>query len=243
LTVLADIDAKRCPSCHSKLRRRRGQPIVLGETSRLDQQAALIVEKRNRQRGERPYEYSPPAAPPPVDAPEPDLVAIVVESPAPERVETIVFEPAPVEPEQFDAAAYDDEPVVDEPVAVADAIAAFTLPERAPVVAVPQPEPEPELAPTPRPEPVTAVEEEIVLDDEVESELFRDPAQRRDVNTLVDVLYRKARGDEVPAAVAPVAVAPAAAPEPVPLPRQPRPRRRLRLSSAASRRRRGYGDY
>ena len=100
LTVLAHTDAKRCPSCHSKLRRRRGQPIVLGETSRLDQQAARLVEKRNQQRGERPYEYSPPAAPPPVE-PEPEVVAIVVETPAPERAESIVFEPAPVEPEPF----------------------------------------------------------------------------------------------------------------------------------------------
>ena len=44
LTVLVETGAKRCPYCHSKLRRRRSQPIVLGESSRLDMQAALAVE-------------------------------------------------------------------------------------------------------------------------------------------------------------------------------------------------------
>jgi hypothetical protein len=53
LCVLHESTAKRCPTCQTKLRKRRGQPIVLGETSRLDLQATLPPDRRNRMRLER----------------------------------------------------------------------------------------------------------------------------------------------------------------------------------------------
>ena len=227
LTVLADLDAKRCPSCHSRLRRRRSKPIVLGEASRLDAQAALLVDKRNRQQAERAFAQAPPLEPRAEvrePEPEPELVAIAVETPEPE-----VFE---FEPFEFEPFELEPEPVA-EPVAVADAIAAFTLPERAPVVAVPEPRPEAE----PEPAPVIALETETVLDAEPEPQI--DLALRSDVNTMVDELYRKARAGQAatPAATPPVVTAV----EPVRVPRPARPRRRLRLTSSSSRRRRGYG--
>src|SRR5439155_11483355 len=53
LTVLPESTAKRCPGCHSKLRKSRAQPIVLGNTSRLDLQATLPIDRQNRKRLER----------------------------------------------------------------------------------------------------------------------------------------------------------------------------------------------
>ena len=50
LYVLLESTAKRCPTCQSKLRKRGGQPIVLGETSCLDLQATLPIDRQNRTR-------------------------------------------------------------------------------------------------------------------------------------------------------------------------------------------------
>ena len=96
LTVLVESGAKRCPSCHSKLRRRHSQPIVLGESSRLDMQAALAVDRRNKQRDEYKLAATVPA-PPVIDLtePEPELVAIVVDTHEPEFVEVVDHQPAP----------------------------------------------------------------------------------------------------------------------------------------------------
>jgi hypothetical protein len=49
LTVLLESTAKRCPACQTKLRR-RGQPIVLGETSRLVAQSTLPKGRQTRER-------------------------------------------------------------------------------------------------------------------------------------------------------------------------------------------------
>jgi hypothetical protein len=204
LTVLVDRSAKRCPSCHAKLRSRRSQPIVLGEASRLDVQATLAVDKRNKERGVHTYDIAPPAsaapvAPDPVE-PEPELVAIAVETP------DLPPQPQP-EPEPFVAPPFETEPVVDQPVAVADAIAAFTLPERAPVVAVPEPDPEPEPEPTFEPE--RAVVPVFALDDDVASRAKPSLTAELDstleeLNSMVDELHRKARGEGAVDAAPPV---------------------------------------
>ena len=55
LGVLLEHSATRCPTCHSRLRRRGGRPIVLGETSRLDLQATLPIERQSRRRLGRGY--------------------------------------------------------------------------------------------------------------------------------------------------------------------------------------------
>ena len=289
LAVLVESNAKRCPSCHSRLRKRRSQPIVLGESSRLDMQAALAVDKRNKKRGERTFTSnvapSAPPVPPRIDVPEPEpeLVAIVVDSHEPEVVVEETFAAAPLvaapientfEPEPVEAVleeAPEAAPEVElEPVAVADAIAAFTLPsaperevfEPAPAVdlvaAELETEPEPEILPDPEPvavadaiaaftlperttepaadvaepkvdlvaaEPIVAVEEPAV---------DLGVALDGDVNSIVDALHRKARGE----ADEPAPVESAQAPvfeEPV----EDRPPRPLRLmsSSAGNRRR------
>jgi hypothetical protein len=220
--VLVESSAKRCPSCHSRLRRRRKQPIVLGEPSRLDLQAALAVDRRNKRRGERTFASSvaAPAAPPAIDLtePEPELVAIVVDAHEPEPVEIVAetFAAAPLvavpveEPfvaEAVEAILEDVSEVEPEPVVVADAIAAFTLP-------------------APQPEPVAIAEPRVDLDDALDG----------DVTSIVYALHRKARG------VAAEPVEP-----PVPLFDEPvvdRSARPLRLtaSTAGYRRRRSRRD-
>ena len=95
LYVLLESTAKRCPTCQSKLRKRRGQPIVLGETSCLDLQATFPIDRQNRtRRGSGHWNLEQPApmpqtlrpawihltppAPEPVpwfDEPEPDASA------------------------------------------------------------------------------------------------------------------------------------------------------------------------
>ena len=52
LAVLLEHSASRCPTCHSRLRR-RGRPIVLGETSRLDVQATQSIDQPVRTARER----------------------------------------------------------------------------------------------------------------------------------------------------------------------------------------------
>jgi hypothetical protein len=263
LTVLVESSAKRCPSCHSRLRR-RSQPIVLGETSRLDVQAALAVDRWNKKRGEQTFAASMPAAaaPPEIDLtePEPELVAIVVDPREPERVEiveeTFVRAPlvvAPVE-ERLVAepleAVLEDEPVVEreverEPIVVADAIAAFTLPsapaveEREPVIQLVASGPEPELVPEAEPAGAAPSFLDLALAEHTaaraEPPADIDQALDGDVNSIVDALHRKARGEEAPVPEAEV-------PQ-VPLFDEPvvdRSARRLRLMASTSGNRRRW---
>jgi hypothetical protein len=245
LTVLVDAGAKRCPSCHSRLRRRRGQPIVLGEASRLDLQATLAVDKRNKLRGEHTFAepFSPPVAAP-VDVREPEPAAVVVETDEPEATPEVVAVEPPALEELIVAeiAELDNDPepepaepdsMVDEQVAVADFIAAFTLPERPAAVPAPAPEPEPE------PEP------EIVLETTTEPEVDLGAALDGDVNSIVDALHRKARGEAAPVAAPPAEAAPVAAPpaelfEPESPVDQDRPARPLRLMASSSGHRRRW---
>jgi hypothetical protein len=44
LTVLVESSARRCPSCHSRLRRRRKQPIVLGVVDAREPEPVAIGE-------------------------------------------------------------------------------------------------------------------------------------------------------------------------------------------------------
>lgn len=82
LTVLLESTAKRCPSCHSRLRNRRGQPIVLSETSSLDLESRTRLQ-RSHWHLERPAPMPDPLGraevdPEPVpwfDEPEPDASA------------------------------------------------------------------------------------------------------------------------------------------------------------------------
>jgi hypothetical protein len=104
VTLLPDPDARRCPACHAKLRKRRSRPIVLGESNRLSGRS-LPVDTELRTRAEERFEpfepfvskakrktkpveaviaFTPsdpePVAPEPV--PEPDIVFAEAE-PAP----------------------------------------------------------------------------------------------------------------------------------------------------------------
>jgi hypothetical protein len=124
LTVLADVSAKRCPACHTKLRK-RARPIVLGESSRtgakltpfdLEMQARLASVTAP---AVSPVVAAPPArlfrnAPTPVPAgtehelvplrspelvavfePEPEPDPVLVTAPAPEPVLAIAPDPEP----------------------------------------------------------------------------------------------------------------------------------------------------
>ena len=88
LTVLPEGTEKRCPGCHAKLRKSRSQPIVLGNTSRLDLQATLPIERQNRKRLERGHwnVQRPMPMPEPVAFVEPDAEAVLVLEPEPEVV-------------------------------------------------------------------------------------------------------------------------------------------------------------
>ena len=47
LTLIIDNDEKRCPACHSRLRK-RGAPIVLGEATRITNRPLLPFEREIR---------------------------------------------------------------------------------------------------------------------------------------------------------------------------------------------------
>jgi hypothetical protein len=64
LTVLLESDAKRCPACQTKLRR-RSQPIVLGETTHLDVRWTRPMERQMRGRRERGHWIAERPAPSP----------------------------------------------------------------------------------------------------------------------------------------------------------------------------------
>ena len=53
LTLILDSEEKRCPACHSRLRK-RGAPIVLGETTRITNRALLPFEREMRARADAP---------------------------------------------------------------------------------------------------------------------------------------------------------------------------------------------
>jgi hypothetical protein len=74
LTVLLESTAKRCPSCQSRLRNRRGQPIVLGETSSLDLENRTRLQ-RSHWHLERPAPMPDREPVPWFDEPEPDASA------------------------------------------------------------------------------------------------------------------------------------------------------------------------
>lgn len=83
LAVVPEGTTDRCPGCRSKLRKRRGQPIILGDVSRLDLQAALPIDRLNRLRLERgPWKYEPPAtAPVPAPVPTPSALELALAEP------------------------------------------------------------------------------------------------------------------------------------------------------------------
>jgi hypothetical protein len=95
LGVLLEHDASRCPTCHSRLRGRRGRPIVLGQTSRLANKATLGVDRQSRTHLEHGY-WSTEAAAPDVERrssqreinpnPEP-VIALVVDPHGPAPLE------------------------------------------------------------------------------------------------------------------------------------------------------------
>jgi hypothetical protein len=221
VTLLPDPDVRRCPACHTKLRKRRGRPIVLGESNRLSGRS-LPVDVELRVRAEARYETFEPKAksgepleallafaptasiePPPLERPEPEPLEI-------EPVESL--EPAPLAAEPIVLAA---EPIVlepDEPPVAAEPLAA-ELPEI--VVAEPEPEPEPapilqEIDLTEEPEPVPAV---LDLTSALDPEPAPDPAVRPlsgwqavparsapspldgTLTEMIEELHRKARAD------------------------------------------------
>ena len=54
VSLLVDPTVRRCPSCHTKLRKRRAKPIILGESSRLDNKLTPFdVAMRSRMESER----------------------------------------------------------------------------------------------------------------------------------------------------------------------------------------------
>jgi hypothetical protein len=203
---------------------------VLGETSRLDNQAALAVDRWNKQRAEQTFAtgVAAPPSPPVIDLtePEPELVAIVVDAREPELVEVdekFVAAPLVAEPveERSLEAVLEDEPDV----------------EPEPVIALVEPEPEI----VPEPEPLVAAAPSFLDLALAEHTAARaeppagiDEALDGDVNSIVDALHRKARGE--------AAQMPEADPPQVPLFDEPvvdRSARPLRLmaSSPGNRRR------
>jgi hypothetical protein len=65
LAVLLESDAKRCPACQTKLRR-RSQPIVLGETTCFDARSTQPVGRHERGRRERGHWIAERPAPSPI---------------------------------------------------------------------------------------------------------------------------------------------------------------------------------
>jgi len=137
LAVLTEHEAKRCPLCHTKLRKRRSAPIVLGETSRLDMQSTTSTERPGRQRAEGGYW-------------NPERPAPVVEKRA--RRRDIDLNPEPV-------ATFEPAPVVRPEPAPAAAPAPAPAPEPEAIMVIePEPQPEPVVVVEPAPEPVVEVE-------------------------------------------------------------------------------------
>jgi len=151
LSVLPENATKRCPACRSKLRTRRSQPIVLGDVSRLDLQAALPIDRQNRKRLERgpwrPAVPGPPAMPwDDIDASEthnvrrsethrrvePATELVLVEETEVVLVDEPEFEEPEFEEPEFEQPAFEEAqleaPRVEKPKVEAGAVAWFDEP-------------------------------------------------------------------------------------------------------------------
>jgi hypothetical protein len=147
VTLLPDPEAHRCPACHTKLRKRRRGPIVLGESNRLSGRS-LPVDLELHVRAEARYEsfQSFHAKASKSKANGEPLEAVLAFAPsepiaeAPAPMPELVVEPEVLEPEVL-------EPEVLEPEVLE------------PQMSEPEPEPEPV------PEPVAEPEPELVEDE------------------------------------------------------------------------------
>ena len=137
VSVLVDPTVRRCPSCHTKLRKRRAKPIILGESSRLDNKLTPFdVAMRARMESERTrigIAVARDAAPAPAPIASPPVV----------EHEPVIIEHEPV-----------IEPEIETPeIEIIAELAPLPEPEPDPVqVIAPEPEPEPvveERAPSP----------------------------------------------------------------------------------------------
>jgi hypothetical protein len=218
--VLSQSGAKRCPQCHSRLRKRRSKPIVLGETSRLDRQAALIVDRQNMLRSERVFvaDETPRAAasvaaphvdltrPEPMTIPEailedvhePVLLAIV------EKVVVAEPEPEPV----VEAVVVAPEQEIVEPEGEAEPVPSFLELALAGHAVAPPPLADDDLdtdidsieGEEAEDEPVPsfldlALAEQMVAPRPADSVDLDAAIQGDDVNSIVEALHRKARGE------------------------------------------------
>jgi hypothetical protein len=177
LTVLVESTAKRCPACHSKLRR-RSQPIVLGETSRLDLQTSLPIDRQTRKQldhgywtAERPAAMpakfertsftpsSPPAFvvdPAAFVAPKPEITKPEITKPEITKPEITMPEATTVEPglavvDEAQAIFVEAEPELELQL---EALIVEPEPALELEAVIVEPEPEPELEPYPFFEPV-----------------------------------------------------------------------------------------
>ena len=123
LAVLLEHSARRCPTCRTRLRR-RGRPIVLGETSRLDVQATLPIDQLGRRPRERGYwNTEAPATLEERRASRRDVDL----NPEPVEPSVVAFEYGPVPCAWFDAQA---EPEVVEPAIASSGHWSFTSERR-----------------------------------------------------------------------------------------------------------------
>jgi|1186.fasta_scaffold27775_2 hypothetical protein len=154
VTLLLDPDARRCPACHAKLRKRRSRPIVLGESNRLSGRS-LPVDTELRTRSEERFEpfepfvskskrkagpveaviaFAPsepvPGAPEPVmfAAPEPEAEPDIVLADLDES--EIILDETAEEPEATPRPESEPEPEVPTPsLSIVDDLSDFTGPE------------------------------------------------------------------------------------------------------------------
>jgi hypothetical protein len=201
VALLPDPTARRCPLCHTKLRKkRRGGPVVLGESNRLSGRS-LPVEVELHVRAEERF------------LPDEKHLEEIVHDPA--------NLPAPSAPRDPAEPVFSFAPVAEAPPQPVEAVLAFAVPAPAPAV-----EPTPEPEPVAKAEPVAEPEPEIDLttDDTPEPALdltehtvtaeaqgeMSDPRPKSswqavpargtspldgNVNDIVSELHRKARED------------------------------------------------
>jgi hypothetical protein len=148
VTLLPDPDARRCPACHTKLRKRRRRPIVLGESNRLSGRS-LPVDVELRVRAETRYESFESFATKQKKGKEEPVEAVLAFAPS----QPAIAEP---EPEHAPVTAASAAPDL-------DLVAAESEPEPAPEAIVdlePEIEPEPVVLEEidPEPEPVEVPE-------------------------------------------------------------------------------------
>jgi hypothetical protein len=203
VALLPDPTARRCPLCHTKLRKkRRGGPVVLGESNRLSGRS-LPVEVELHVRAEERF------------------------LPDEKRLEEIVHDPAnlpaPVPPRDPTQPVFSFAPVVESPPQPVEAVLAFAVPTPAveptpEPVATAEPVAEPELVAEPEPDidlttddkpapaldltddAVTAPPKGEMSDPRPKSSWQAVPARGAspldgNVNDIVSELHRKARED------------------------------------------------